>query len=334
MAQDDSGDNEKRGLLADLSAAQVIAGALASVTSMLLTEQVGIAGGIIGVIVSSVAYTVTSKVYGNALKGSGERLQARLGQDLTLTELRHATSARPANGAGQTERMPRPAPRPSETTAGTAPRAATPCEPAPYSASTHTPEQEAVEASDPAERFAGERMAPAKLRAEAQARRQAELRRKVMLVSVVVALVAVAATALVVSALTAGNGLGTKPSQIVSDAATSTAQTTSATTTAATTKAATTQAATSAATSAATTEGATAQSQPAAQTAQASTQQTTSEAAKTSTSAEQAPTTSKASASAASSPAAQGKVTAQGEATAQGSATAQGEATAMAEAEN
>ena len=326
MAQNGD-DNEKRGLLADLSAAQVIAGALASVTSMLLTEQVGIAGGIIGVIVSSVAYTVTSKDYGNALKNSGERLQAKLGQDLTLTELRHAAEPRPADTAGQTERMPQPVPRPGDTTAGTAPRAATPCEPAPYGASTHAPEQEAVEASDPVERFAGGRMAPAMLRAEAQARRQAELRRKVMLVSVVVALVAVAATALVVSALTAGNGLGTKPSQIVSDAATSTAQATSATTTAATTRSATTQAAaTSAASEAASTKEAAAQSQAAAQTAQASTQQTTSEAATTSSKTAEAQTSSKTATSAASSPAAQGEVAAQGEASEAGSAVAEASA--------
>ena len=53
----------KGGLLSDLSVPQVAAGALAAVTSMLLTNQIGIAGSVIGVAVGSVVSTVASSVY-------------------------------------------------------------------------------------------------------------------------------------------------------------------------------------------------------------------------------------------------------------------------------
>lgn len=58
-----SSDDKKSGLLSDLSVPQVAAGALAAVTSMLLTNQIGIAGSVIGVAVGSVVSTVASSVY-------------------------------------------------------------------------------------------------------------------------------------------------------------------------------------------------------------------------------------------------------------------------------
>ena len=51
------------GLLEGLSVPQVAAGALAAVTSMLLSSKIGIAGSVIGVAVGSVVSTVASQVY-------------------------------------------------------------------------------------------------------------------------------------------------------------------------------------------------------------------------------------------------------------------------------
>lgn len=215
MAADERRDETDRpGVFKGLSMAQVIAGALASVTSMLLTEQVGIAGGIIGVVVSSVAYTVTAKVYGNMLAKSGERLRDHLGGD---------SGEEPG----------------SETLPSSAmdPRA-------------QATRRVVLDSREPAARTAaGGRIAPPALRAQAASKRRAELQRKVIVVSIVVALAAVGASALVVSLLTAGNGLGPKASQVT---------TTASVTASATTKAATTSASTSAAKTSAATQGTTA----------------------------------------------------------------------------
>ena len=54
---------KKGGLFDDLSATQVIAGALAAVTSMLLASQIGIAGSVIGVAVGSIVSAVASQLY-------------------------------------------------------------------------------------------------------------------------------------------------------------------------------------------------------------------------------------------------------------------------------
>lgn len=220
MAADGRRDETDRpGVFKGLSMAQVIAGALASVTSMLLTEQVGIAGGIIGVVVSSVAYTVTAKVYGNMLAKSGERLRDHLGSD--------------------SAEEPGSEPLPSSAMG---PRA-------------QATRRVALDSREPAARTAaGGRIAPPALRAQAASKRRAELQRKVIVVSVVVALAAVGASALVVSLLTAGNGLGPKASQVTTTASV----TASATTKAATAHAATTSTATSSAKTSAATQGTTA----------------------------------------------------------------------------
>ena len=214
QSKDESGDGQ--GAFAGLSMAQVVAGALASLTSLFLTEQVGIAGGVIGVIVSSIAYTVTSKVYGNMLARSGEKLRDRFGAD----EGADAAEARPAEPA-------------HDPRAQAARRVA------------------ADEAVPEARTAAGGRIAPPTLRAQAAQRRQAEMRRRVLVVSVVAALAAVALSALAVTLLTAGRGLGPGVSRAAETA--TKAQTTQASTTkAATTHATTAQ--TGAATTAASTQ--------------------------------------------------------------------------------
>ena len=66
---------KKGGLFDDLSATQVIAGALAAVTSMLLASQIGIAGSVIGVAVGSIVSTVASQLYKKFLAASADRLR-------------------------------------------------------------------------------------------------------------------------------------------------------------------------------------------------------------------------------------------------------------------
>lgn len=194
---------QEHGVLNGLSMAQVIAGALASVTSMLLTEQVGIAGGIIGVVVSSIAYTVTSKVYGNMLAKSGERLRDRLGSD---SDTPQEAGAETSEASGRSESAVDPHARAAQRVA--------------------------MDEREPIERaVSGSRIAPPALRAQAAGKRRAEMQRKVIVVSVVVALAAVAASALVVSLVTSGAGLGPKASQIATKAPATAAATTKAATT-------------------------------------------------------------------------------------------------------
>lgn len=74
-ANNDKNDSEKAGLFDGISKAQVLAGALASVTSMLLSSKIGIAGSVIGVAVGSVVSTVASTVYKNILNNSANALK-------------------------------------------------------------------------------------------------------------------------------------------------------------------------------------------------------------------------------------------------------------------
>ncbi len=63
------------GLFEDLSMAQVLAGALAAVTSMLLASRIGIAGSVIGVAVGSIVSAVASQLYKKFLLASAEKLK-------------------------------------------------------------------------------------------------------------------------------------------------------------------------------------------------------------------------------------------------------------------
>lgn len=70
-----------KGLFEGLSVSQVTAGALAAVTSMLLSAQIGIAGSVIGVAVGSVVSTVSSQLYKKFLAGSAEKLRGLASSD-------------------------------------------------------------------------------------------------------------------------------------------------------------------------------------------------------------------------------------------------------------
>ena len=88
-----------KGLFEGLSVSQVTAGALAAVTSMLLSAQIGIAGSVIGVAVGSVVSTVSSQLYKKFLAGSAEKLRGLASSD--NAEENAATSAVVTQGAAQ-----------------------------------------------------------------------------------------------------------------------------------------------------------------------------------------------------------------------------------------
>ena len=62
-------------LFDDLSIAQLLAGALAAVTSMLLASRIGIAGSLIGAAVGSIVSAVASQVYKKFLSASAEKIK-------------------------------------------------------------------------------------------------------------------------------------------------------------------------------------------------------------------------------------------------------------------
>ena len=88
-----------KSLFEGLSVSQVTAGALAAVTSMLLSAQIGIAGSVIGVAVGSVVSTVSSQLYKKFLAGSAEKLRGFASSD--NTEENAATNAAAAQSATQ-----------------------------------------------------------------------------------------------------------------------------------------------------------------------------------------------------------------------------------------
>ncbi|MCO6558188.1 MAG: hypothetical protein J6575_01920 [Bifidobacterium sp.] len=63
-----------------ISVSQIIAGALAAVTSFLLSAKIGIAGSVIGVAVGSIVSAVASQIYQNVLNESGRKLQGNVPQ--------------------------------------------------------------------------------------------------------------------------------------------------------------------------------------------------------------------------------------------------------------
>lgn len=99
-----------KGLFEGLSVSQVTAGALAAVTSMLLSAQIGIAGSVIGVAVGSVVSTVSSQLYKKFLAGSAEKLRGFASSDNAegnaTTNAAAAQSATQSFAHAQTTIMP------------------------------------------------------------------------------------------------------------------------------------------------------------------------------------------------------------------------------------
>lgn len=199
----------KGGLFDDLSATQVIAGALAAVTSMLLASQIGIAGSVIGVAVGSVVSAVASQLYKKFLAASAEKIK-----DLHPIEASAgaatfgppADEAMPSEAAGQGE---------SETAwrgNGETNRFDTVAIPAKTAVLPVVPRQSTTPSlGDTA--LQGDATV---IRAKTMRRRKKQLQRRVAAVAAVSALVAVVVSAFLVNAVTDGQGIGAKVSPLPS----------------------------------------------------------------------------------------------------------------------
>lgn len=173
---------EKEGLFDGISLAQIIAGAAAAATSMVLASKIGIGGSVIGAAVSSVVTVVSSQLYRKFLTASAQKLKN--GKDAlgdvasSLRQSPHEAGAAPVRD-GLGDAMPR---------------------------------EGAERTTDGCRR--GARVAPASLQAKAAAERH-RAQYKVIAFSIGIAIVAVVLSATAIFALTAGEGLGEKTEPII-----------------------------------------------------------------------------------------------------------------------
>lgn len=167
----------KKGLFDDISIPQIIAGAAAAATSVALASKIGIAGSVIGAAVSSVITVVSSQVYRHFISASAEAIKGT-----------HAAVDYPAGAYEPVE------PDVEEHLGGAA----------------TTQEMRQV-----AGRATTARVAPNSLRAKAAAERS-QTQKKVIVFSIVIAIVAVIACTGAILITTAGEGLGERPEPILS----------------------------------------------------------------------------------------------------------------------
>lgn len=193
---------KKEGLFDGLSIAQIIAGAAAAATSMVLSSKIGIAGSVIGAAVSSVVTVVSSQLYRRFLTASAEKIkQTPLGNQMAHTTLHEKANQTDARGAKASTSA-------SDATMRYAAQAEA------YASSATTPAtteklsetgKDSAASSDTS--YAGTRVAPEYLQQRAKAERSST-QRKVVGFSIVIAVVAVIVCAVVILVGTAGEGLG------------------------------------------------------------------------------------------------------------------------------
>lgn len=209
-----------------LSWAQVAAGALAAVTSFFLSAKIGVAGSAIGVAIGSIVSAVASQIYKNVLDASGQKFQETVigapdgdGGDGEGADVQTA-GARVVSSAGETTLVLSPSKgEPTGEAADTGGRtktaegdgvdeagAPTTKIPEPDRTADRTPRRSASSGQT------GRRASTGILSAS-QAR---ERKRKIVVVSVVSALVAVLLTALVINLITKGEGTDKVVRNIVS----------------------------------------------------------------------------------------------------------------------
>lgn len=223
MTETDERPERKRRLFEDVSAVQVVATAAAAVTSMLLSSYIGIAGSIIGVAVASVVSTLAASLYKKFLADSAEKIKELpvvANPSSALAHVlpgHHECQAEDGRIKACDEAEPaadeRASSQPTEALAagaggstlvaadGGATRGS-----ALSTEETQSLDHEAVRAGSPA---AGAEPDPA-----AALHRQRKLVRGLIVVCIVSALLAVAASGAVVYFATMGAGLGQKPAPI------------------------------------------------------------------------------------------------------------------------
>ncbi|MDO4442541.1 MAG: hypothetical protein Q4B69_01530 [Slackia sp.] len=208
-----------RGLFDDISIAQLLAGALAAVTSMLLASRIGITGSVIGVAVGSIVSAVASQVYKKFLSASAEKIKdmapdlkaSSHGADVrepqpcdssTQTSCRDGFSdGRDIASAETTVMRPHPDLRAADETVAFRSQETV--------LLTHgiPSAQESKRDAEAFDLYADS----ARARSRAARLRKSKIQRNAAIVAAVSALVAIALTAVVIEAVTAGQGVGAKP---------------------------------------------------------------------------------------------------------------------------
>ncbi len=189
----------REGLFDGLSIAQIVAGAAAAATSVLLMSKIGVVGSVIGAALSSVITVVSTQVYRRILTAGARKLTP--GSSSTGTTdadaSRTAVAYRPAASAWGADALDEGAYADNDAT-------------------TYQPLGTAGYRSfaSAGNEAGGTRIAPTKLRARAAAERS-DVQRKIVAASVVAAILAVMLCTAIILITTAGEGLGTRPNSII-----------------------------------------------------------------------------------------------------------------------
>ncbi len=218
--EDMAEDKHRNGrLFSDISAAQVIATALAAVTSMLLSSYIGIAGSVIGVAVASVVSTLAASIYKKFLRDSAEKIK-----ELPLPIVHASTSKPHAAEDASTKTSDEPRQAASEHAVGNEhvdePASDEGCSADSESSETANDGESASREANASSEANDTVLSPAKGAAGPDEKR---LVRGLIIVCVVSALLTVAASGAAVYLLTTGEGLGARPAPIYVSAPQSTA---------------------------------------------------------------------------------------------------------------
>ena len=193
----------------DISWAQIIAGALAAMTSFWLAAKIGVAGSIIGVAIGSIVSAVASQIYKNVLEASGQKLQESVvgGADQDDDDSR-ADSDADSGADGQTTTLPAQGKSHSDKSSDAADGSTQVMAPVDGSTQVMPPVDEEKSAAKTGRTISssnGPRTHAASMTANSR-KKLDQRRRNVIIVSVVSALVAVVLSALAINALTKGEG--------------------------------------------------------------------------------------------------------------------------------
>ena len=201
-----------RELFDDLSIAQVIAGALAAATVFFLSSTIGWAGSLIGAAIGSVVSAISSQVYKKMLSASADKIR-----DKTPTAYFGVTGDAARDEGEQSaigqEAKDRSGHESETQVLSTSDADKTAVLPVPEI----TPATLVMDANDV--RYRVQQPSdddPALRRAQARRNRKARYQRRVLIVSIVSALIAIAISSLVIVFATAGEGIGSKPQPIIS----------------------------------------------------------------------------------------------------------------------
>ena len=193
----------------DISWAQIIAGALAAMTSFWLAAKIGVAGSIIGVAIGSIVSAVASQIYKNVLEASGQKLQESVvgGSDQDDDDSR-ADSDADSGADGQTTTLPAQGKGHSDKSSDAADGSTQVMAPVDGSTQVMPPvdeEKSAAKTGRTVSSSNGPRTHAASMTVTSR-KKLDQRRRNVIIVSVVSALVAVLLSALAINALTKGEG--------------------------------------------------------------------------------------------------------------------------------